>query len=530
MNIHDVFRRNGVLLLILACAAVLRLYGLGTHSFWYDEVMLDNRGLTQLHPVSRFLDQRFLVDNHDYLMIYNHGFVNWWQRLFGDGEWPSRLSSVIFALLGIYFLYRVTDEVAGKRPAVFAAVLAAFSPFHIHYSQEFRQYAAVGFLTMVAFWAYLLIIRTGRLRYWIWYALSMIAGVYFHYMTAITLLTFAVLFALRSRKQRGLRLPAAVTHAVIFAVMIPFILTLYANVSFILANRIGPMFSEFPTWYGERAGFFNLANTAKIFAAGYYVELRSFTGEILSVLFFGFFCAGIFRGRKNRELYEACSLLMVTVAVIFGISLFKMCYMDRYFFGVFNFYLMGAACGISALGRRTGAVVLLLLGLLTVPALANYYADRLPVEAEQHCGVDFKYDAASVSGIIAGAYEPGDLIVHSCKKTVFPLKFYTGKMHPPAPLIAESEKGRVVFFDGSASTLSAVAYNAAHPLTILPGQYRAFDAWKNSTRVWVIFSRWYDTDAMGAEGHALKAWFVSSGFALARQEVIDNVLVCLFTK
>ncbi|MFZ2603234.1 MAG: hypothetical protein WAX79_04445 [Candidatus Omnitrophota bacterium] len=84
--------------LILLLALALRLYNLDTYNLGYDEAttVLDERGLDKLPSFDKLLDTDFLVQNNDYLILYSHGFVYYWQKLFGKSEMAIRLSTVIF--------------------------------------------------------------------------------------------------------------------------------------------------------------------------------------------------------------------------------------------------------------------------------------------------------------------------------------------------------------------------------------------------------------------------------------------------
>ena len=73
--------------------------------------------------------------------------LHYWTRLAGQTEFALAFFSLAFGLLLIPLTSRLARLVANKPVAVWAALLVAFSPYHIWYSQEVRMYtlgAALG--------------------------------------------------------------------------------------------------------------------------------------------------------------------------------------------------------------------------------------------------------------------------------------------------------------------------------------------------------------------------------------------------
>ncbi|MCJ7622802.1 MAG: glycosyltransferase family 39 protein, partial [Anaerolineaceae bacterium] len=59
--------------------------------------------------------------------------------------WWLRFLSVIFSLLGIYFLYKIVRLLLGDHAAIWAVFLAAISPIQIYHAQDVRMYALLQF-------------------------------------------------------------------------------------------------------------------------------------------------------------------------------------------------------------------------------------------------------------------------------------------------------------------------------------------------------------------------------------------------
>ena len=119
---------------LLALALAVRLNGLSA-TFWYDEVF--SAWLSRLPLAS--LWAATLGDVHPpgyYLLLW---LIS---RAVGHSEALLRVPSVLAGLALIYVIHRLALSLGlSHRAAVLAAVITAFSPFQIYYSQEARMYA-----------------------------------------------------------------------------------------------------------------------------------------------------------------------------------------------------------------------------------------------------------------------------------------------------------------------------------------------------------------------------------------------------
>jgi mannosyltransferase len=137
-----------IVLLLMAAGTVLRLLALGQQSYWVDEIrsVLIARG----------------GDAHEWgYAVWNiHGplhlvLLRLWMMLFGEGEAATRVLSVIFGVASFPLFYRAALPIIGARAARFALALLVFSPFHLWYSQETRNYAMLFDVTLLAVPLYL---------------------------------------------------------------------------------------------------------------------------------------------------------------------------------------------------------------------------------------------------------------------------------------------------------------------------------------------------------------------------------------
>ncbi|HEX8683341.1 MAG TPA: glycosyltransferase family 39 protein [Ardenticatenaceae bacterium] len=168
----------GVLGLLLAVGAFLRLYKLGKDSLWFDEI-------DALMMVALPLRQMFqglawhASPPLDYLVLR---LIS----IFGRDETLVRLPAALFGIMAIYVLYRAGRQLAGTAVGLGAAAMLTFSMTAIVYAQEARMYSLFLFLTTVLLWC------CGRLieeplswRRWAITALAALLALYTHYYAVL---------------------------------------------------------------------------------------------------------------------------------------------------------------------------------------------------------------------------------------------------------------------------------------------------------------------------------------------------------
>ena len=134
------------LLAITLCAAVLRLYNLGTWSLWVDEAHtfrdivapIDEFWATETsrYPLS-YLLLRCIAD------VFSLAPVDLSEDIL-------RLPFAFFGIACVPALALVARGMIGRRSAMLAALFLAISPWHIYWSQNARSYSMVLFFCLIA--------------------------------------------------------------------------------------------------------------------------------------------------------------------------------------------------------------------------------------------------------------------------------------------------------------------------------------------------------------------------------------------
>ncbi len=137
-----------LLLLVLALAAGLRFYNLGSQSLWSDEgnsAALATRSLVQIAQDAA----------HDIHPPLYYWLLRLWTTVFGLSEVGLRSLSAVLGTLLVLVIYGLGARLFNRTTGLAAAFIAAIAPFQVYYSQEARMYILValeGALAALLFW------------------------------------------------------------------------------------------------------------------------------------------------------------------------------------------------------------------------------------------------------------------------------------------------------------------------------------------------------------------------------------------
>ncbi|MBU2062783.1 MAG: glycosyltransferase family 39 protein, partial [Candidatus Omnitrophica bacterium] len=153
---------SGVFLIAFA----LRLFRLGYHDFWYDEIGSVGYALCPW--------------NHWNAPLY--GIVlHFWVKIFGVSEFSLRMPSLIFSFLSVVLIFFFGKELFNKKTGLIAASLMALSPFHLWYAQEARDYSMLLFFGLLSSCFLFKALKNPDGKNWIFFLLASLAGLYANY-------------------------------------------------------------------------------------------------------------------------------------------------------------------------------------------------------------------------------------------------------------------------------------------------------------------------------------------------------------
>lgn len=410
---------------ILLLAFALRVYRLDHHSFWWDETW--TAVITTLPPAEMLAE---VIDDRAHPPLYIYA-INAWASI-GISEFVLRFFSVAWGMISIALTHCIGTVAGGRKVGLLAALLLAFSPFHIWYSQEARMYTLLVATIAAATLFLLRILRHETRANWLGYSLSMLVALYTHYFAPLILVAHYVFFSLHYRYVKPLLrrwILYTAAAALFFGVWGSFI-ALTGGVRNASIGWIAPVDWDTP--------FFTLL----AFSAGptidatqplYYLSLLVFlTGLVAAFWRFGRRPA---EGQQYGTFLAARLLfawLLVPFLLAFVISLDlpipqkRSIYMDRYLIVVLPAFMVLAAWGIVSVakGRRwVWGIAVAAVFLPNLVALNNMYFDP-----------DYgRTDWRRTLSHIEEAWQPGDVLLIA-PGDVLPLVYYMGNRLPFADL------------------------------------------------------------------------------------------------
>jgi 4-amino-4-deoxy-L-arabinose transferase-like glycosyltransferase len=208
---------DAVLAAAVAVGLVLRAWGLGTQSLWYDEWLTTESTAGSVPQLFRSVSEVQGIPPPYFLLVWV------WVRLVGDGEAALRASSLLAGAATVPVAYAIAREL-GQRRAVAraAALLVAVHPMLVWYSQEARPYALLSLGGALSLLAAARARNRGRARDFVVWGLVAAGGVALHYFAVFIVLAEAAwLLAARRGQWRELVL-GCMPSLVVVAGLAPF--------------------------------------------------------------------------------------------------------------------------------------------------------------------------------------------------------------------------------------------------------------------------------------------------------------------
>jgi 4-amino-4-deoxy-L-arabinose transferase-like glycosyltransferase len=163
----------------------LRFYRIDT-GLWFDEIqtLLDS----VRSPLARIVTHFPSNNDHPLYSVLAHLSVSF----FGESPLSLRLPSALFGVATLPLLYMVGVAISDRREAAAAAAILTVSYHHIWFSQNARGYTALLFCVLLATYALIRWLDTGRRGFLICYAVVTAAGSYAHLTMILVSVSHAV--------------------------------------------------------------------------------------------------------------------------------------------------------------------------------------------------------------------------------------------------------------------------------------------------------------------------------------------------
>jgi len=409
-------------IIVLLFAFILRLIGLNARPLWYDEAfaaLFAEKGFRAMLAGTLTPVAGASADVHP---IAYYTALDGWMRAAGQSPFAARMLSVFAGAAAVAAAYGIGRRLFGKRAAIAGMVIAAFSPFQVHYAQEARMYAGLALFCSLTVLFYLRArsIRhlLSAIRYWLVVAVFSSAAMYMHNLAVFFLLAFG----LSTLPRPKLFAKVAAAGAAAFALWLPWFL-----------NVPGQFAKLRQAYWVTRPDFVTLLQSAMVYHAGeellaarMWLTLALFTAMALPfMLLFQLFKTR--QGAESRRAAWLTALAAGTPTLLFLASLYQPVYIQRALLPASLMYSivlgwlfsppMSDANGGSWRGAMPAPVRWLLAALLGVTSVAGLWAHYTFAQFPRP-------DFPAAAAFLRQNAEPGDVILHSNKLTFFPMHYY----------------------------------------------------------------------------------------------------------
>jgi len=467
--------------LITGLGAILRVYQLGTESYWIDEVLTAQtaqKSLTQLFDWTNGVV-------HVY-MILAHFWVQW----FGFSEAATRFLSVLFGIAAIPVMYAVGQALFEKRVGLISALLLAVSGVHIYHSQDFRFYSLVVFFTLTFFWFYIRFLSSGKIFYFILYVANGAILYYTHHMTMFALAAQGIYFLLQWNRFRARRLLWALAQILMLAALFPSISGYiyeyfdYSQGAVLESAGFQPMAQlQLPGWGQpfrmlKRYLFFTKAwmlAIGLVFFAGIFLLYLLNQGRKgkWSALWHRLKKTGAALAQERPRLLLVGCWLLVPNLIPFALSfVLGPMYLERYTISAAPaLYLLIAVLILKIDNLISPLLSIGVLLVLVSPGLYDYYVD------------DVKEQWRETAAYVMQEAEPGDILLFS--------------PHPTLGIVTATRPGFSWYYRGDLPTCEVVTWAKSEAAIIA----EVTDCTAGYNRIWLvtkIYSK-LDSDIGGLE-------------------------------
>lgn len=178
---------------------------LDVDGFWYDEVFtVRNAGGAAYSEASLTALYASIQADDPYQAIGYPFVIAVWGALVGWSEFALRVSSLLFALIGMALSYRVgRDATQSSAVGILTAIIFGFSTFTIYYAHELRAFTFVTIFAGLVLWSYGHILQKPSRAAYAWFVVAGAGLLYAHYYAAMLLIALAVYHVLFVPKNRN---------------------------------------------------------------------------------------------------------------------------------------------------------------------------------------------------------------------------------------------------------------------------------------------------------------------------------------
>lgn len=402
MYLLEKIKKNSKVLTLLLFLAffVIRLYKLGYHDFWSDEVGTVNYAQ---YPWNNWNAPLYWI------------ILHFWIKIFGMSEFSLRFPSLIFSFGTVILVYLLGKRLFGKQVGIVASVLVGLSPFHLWYAQEARDYSMALFFGTLSSFLLFRAIEEGRVRIWVCFIIAALLGAYTNYFCILLFMAQGIYLLI----QRRIKLKSI---GVLSFVVVMLGFSLYLNRFFNKFSYVKEGFWIF------KPGWKALLITLENFSLGYNGSKALYLLSDLIISIFLVSAIWYFRKAELRPKIIFCVFLFILpifAVFIFSRKFFSI-YLDRGLIIFSPYYYILLALGVVALKKiKLGWVLLISLVIIVFIADIKYFKDEMFLPLEHHIGTYIKKPIRPLVKFINENIKDQDGIAFTNGAILAPLLFYS---------------------------------------------------------------------------------------------------------
>lgn len=366
------------LLSLLLLSALVRLIGIGSECYWYDEVF--TAMIADLDPASAL--QSVAGDVHPPLWYLIEWLI---AQVAGNGPVAMRLPSALFGIAIVYQVYSLCCALKKERLGLLSATMVSIMPSMLYYSQEARSYALL-------VWLVLFCTTSLIKRKWLRVALSLSLMMYVHNLAFLYVAVLGTIFIIKARQK-------AIRYFPLFASYLPWLVIAYRQ-----AINVGQSF-----WivsHGPGEIFLELMVTILYVRIPEWLQLHAF------IFVIGLSSIAVWTTRKDKSLRIVTLLALLPPVLMYLVSVaWKPIFLERALLpsGVCMVILWAAS--FERLSKRA-KTQLAIVGLpVIVLSLMGFFAIQ-------------KVDFESMANSIERRMIEGDVIYHTSIPSMLFMRHY----------------------------------------------------------------------------------------------------------
>lgn len=459
----------GIIIIFLIFLS-LRLYHLGFHDFWYDEI--GTIGYAQ-YPWGNWNAPLYWI------------FLHYWVKIFGISEFSLRFPSLLFSFLSVVLIFLLGKELFNKKVGILASLLIGLSPFHLWYAQEACDYSMVLFLGTLSSYLLLKAIERGQLKIWLVFTLVSITGLYTNYFYIFLFLAqtiYALSISFNYSKYK-------------FKVLISFLIACVAF-SLYLPRFLSKFYYVWGGFWMPEPEMKSLLITLENFMLGYNGSYFLYIFVDIIVLILLIFAFKVIVNNKNlREGFKFCLFLfLLPIICIFLFSkIFFPIYLDRSLIIFSPYFYLLLSLGLVSINRAIKKALFVVLFLTLLIGDYLYFKDYMIIPFSHHVGTYIKKPIRPALKFLEENLKSKDIVAFTNKSTMLSFMFYSQRKFNPT----------YFFFDTKILDSSWQRPIDETNLGYVP-------SYKIDTiefgRVWVFSSDWARSGDLDDNSQAIKKW------------------------